>query len=353
MVNIIQAHPILKYQRHDFYPYILLPQALELHIKGPTLPDRPVIHEPVIPERPTRPRVPEVPQQVWDKLTAAASTGAGLVVLIGIIIAELPWFIVLAGTAGVAALAKFAYDSFTYEQRLHHYETVERPRYERELREYPEKIAAWEKRCAQIKREHQLEQKEADRKYELKVEEIVRLWSQNESLPFEIQSSDLDVNSNAREGRFDSVLRNRVKTEIPDLPDITISLMPTGRGLSIPGYDYPYTPDTAIRVSGRGKEIFIDIENDEPWHKDSSGNKQPSHTLYDEKQSRRDNFFKDKGWIVIRFSEKQIYNKTDNCVDFILDVIRAVFKPSAKTLSNPPTDHQRWDSFNALTEWRP
>ncbi|PIK87438.1 hypothetical protein SYN63AY4M2_07425 [Synechococcus sp. 63AY4M2] len=57
-----------------------------------------------------------------DKLQAALSTGAGVVALIALIIAEAPFFLILAGMAGVATLARFLYESWTYEERMEKYE---------------------------------------------------------------------------------------------------------------------------------------------------------------------------------------------------------------------------------------
>lgn len=85
------SHPILRYVREDYYPYVVLPQPIALLLRGPDLPPCPPEPEPPqmperpteqpelprMPERPVRPNLPELPQPLMGKLQSAWATGAG------------------------------------------------------------------------------------------------------------------------------------------------------------------------------------------------------------------------------------------------------------------------------------
>lgn len=135
-------HPILKYVRDDYYPYVVLPHPIDLHLRGPDLPPRPPEPEPPqmparppepepprmperprepelpsMPKRPIRPNLPELPQPLMSKLRSAVTAGAGVAVLVGLIVAGAPAFVVAVGIGSVTTLARFLYESWTYEKR--------------------------------------------------------------------------------------------------------------------------------------------------------------------------------------------------------------------------------------------
>lgn len=80
-----------------------------------------------------------------------------------------------------------------------------------------------------------------------------------------------------------------------------------------------FTPDLAYINVAKG--IFIDIEVDEPY---AGYEKIPTHykvgngTVDD----RRNVSFTERGWIVLRFSEKQIVEQCDSCLKYVYEVIR-------------------------------
>jgi hypothetical protein len=213
-------------------------------------------------------------------------------------------------------------------------------------------VKTWEEECRRIRAEFKQKKEQADREYEDQTQAIIRLWEAGNAVSFEVQGHPLNQPSQAREGALDEYLRSRIQTTLSDMPELMISLFPKSRGLCIPDFEHPYTPDIPIRVSKAGKELFIDVENDEPWYR-SNGGRVPHHASDDPKQRSRDHFFRDRGWLMIRFSEQQIANQTEQCVTFISDVIRSVYRPGSEVFKNPPTDHCRWDSLNALEQRRP
>ena len=349
MNKINQAkHPVLKFNRNDYYPYIQLPRTIELHLSGPVLPPKPKnITAPILPQKPNEPSLPKVPKKVMEKLEAALSTGAGIIALVAIIIAELPWFLIIAGMAGVTALAKFAYDSFEYEKRMDDYKRSKLPKYEKELAEYSTKLENWENRCHKLNNEYQQKKQEAELKYREQIETITRAWKKGKtSFPGQLDCHPLNEYSDSKKGRNDDLLRSRLENRISLVQSLEIELLPENKGLSIPDFDFPYTPDIAIKVKNKDKTLFLDIENDEPWHiKD--GERYVIHDVENKKHEKRDIFFIEKDWIVIRFSEQQIVKETDKCVDFILDIVQNIFQPGYSNIRSP-REHKRWSLSNAL-----
>ncbi|TVQ44179.1 MAG: DUF559 domain-containing protein [Gloeocapsa sp. DLM2.Bin57] len=352
----MSSHPLLKYIRKDCYPYLALPQEIYLHLQGPKLPEKPSLApEPKKPEKPTPPELPSIPTRVMGKLKSAVSAGAGSIVLLAIIAAEAPFFLIAVGTAGVGLLLKFLYDSFTYEERMRDYRENTLPKYNQEKQKYDHKLKEWKNKCLQIEQEYQKEKEKATQEYERKVEKLKKQWENGLSLIINSYPSNLDVNSQARVGKLDMSLRDAIENKLNNLIDIEVTLMPDNKGLSIPGYDYPYTPDIPLKVISKinNQELFIDIEIDEPWFINKYQEKETCHTLGDNKQLNRDSFFNDNGWVVIRFSEKQVDQEIDQCVDFIFNVSRMIFQPKHRLCNQPPKDHQRWNSDTALDESRP
>jgi len=71
------------------------------------------------------------------------------------------------------------------------------------------------------------------------------------------------------------------------------------------------------------KNIFIDIEIDEPYFtdQDSSNSTETSPIHYVGADDERDNYFLQNGWIVIRFSEEQIVKYPNRCQKEIAKII--------------------------------
>lgn len=67
--------------------------------------------------------------------------------------------------------------------------------------------------------------------------------------------------------------------------------------------------------------LYIDIEIDEPYYyKNDVGC--PTHFIGED--DHRNRYFNDCGWIVIRFSEKQIHQSPESCCKFIAEVINSL-----------------------------
>lgn len=81
----------------------------------------------------------------------------------------------------------------------------------------------------------------------------------------------------------------------------------------------PFEPDFALIDEKNGLNLFIDIEIDEPY---DGVTRQPIH--YTEYNNQRDTFFKNRGWVVIRFAEYQVVKETLSCCKFIAEVVASV-----------------------------
>tara|TARA_R110001583_G_scaffold129547_1_gene281333 strand:- start:4403 stop:6271 length:1869 start_codon:yes stop_codon:yes gene_type:complete len=102
----------------------------------------------------------------------------------------------------------------------------------------------------------------------------------------------------------------------------------------------PFEPDVAI-IDSSNENIRIDIEIDEPY---AGITRQTTHCIGDD--INRDNYFKERGWIVIRFSEYQIHTQEKECLKYIANII-SLIKPSFKL----PTELNSVDKITKETVW--
>lgn len=107
----------------------------------------------------------------------------------------------------------------------------------------------------------------------------------------------------------------------------------------------PFEPDIAI-IDSSNYNIRIDIEIDEPY---AGITRQTTHCIGDD--INRDNYFKDRGWIVIRFSEFQVHNQLNQCLKYISDILSKInpafeIPAGLKTVENIENE-KVWDVVQA------
>jgi len=85
-----------------------------------------------------------------------------------------------------------------------------------------------------------------------------------------------------------------------------------------------YEPDFSLLNEKDGINIFLDIEIDEPYEgiNDISA-RNATHFQYAD--INRNNEFKNRGWIVVRFAEIQIHQNPMGCCRFVSDVIKSIY----------------------------
>lgn len=119
--------------------------------------------------------------------------------------------------------------------------------------------------------------------------------------------------------------------------------------LTIPFYNRPYEPDIVLIDSNLN--LYIDIEIDEPYdgyyrfptHEFSRGEK----GNYSKKDATRDLFFTESGWVVIRFTERQVHLQESECIAHIKDVLDSIRTYRLEESSNCGSEKQ-WDYQQAV-----
>jgi hypothetical protein len=110
--------------------------------------------------------------------------------------------------------------------------------------------------------------------------------------------------------------------------------------LTIPFFNRPYEPD--IVLFDKELNLYIDIEIDEPY---DGYYRFPTHEV--EKDDTRDLFFTESGWVVIRFTERQIHQQEKACISFIADVLNSIRSYNLEITSDCVREEQ-WTYSQAI-----
>jgi hypothetical protein len=107
----------------------------------------------------------------------------------------------------------------------------------------------------------------------------------------------------------------------------------------------PFEPDFTLIDEKNNINIFLDIEIDEPYEGlNDISKRRPTH--YQQFDTNRNNAFKNRGWIVIRFAEIQVHQKPNSCCRFIADVLKSI---------NPkyvvPASLSNIERLNPIRQW--
>lgn len=107
---------------------------------------------------------------------------------------------------------------------------------------------------------------------------------------------------------------------------------------------HPFEPDIAIVETRDNCGLRIDIEIDEPY---SGYDKTPIHYVGCGDEFR-DRNMANLGWLVIRFSEKQIVQEPENCIFFIHSLLAQIDTEFTCTYPGVlPTPDKRWSEVEA------
>lgn len=136
---------------------------------------------------------------------------------------------------------------------------------------------------------------------------------------------------------------NQLKLYISDL-EITNNVH-----LVIPNFKKPYEPD--IVLFDKNLNLYIDIEIDEPY---DGYYRYPTHYINPEDEAKQDNirdlFFTESGWILIRFTEKQIHCQPFDCIDYIKNVLNSIYNRKFVIGAACQRENQ-WD-YNQCIQWQ-
>lgn len=269
------------------YPIVLIPAEIQ-RVKS-ELPVLPVFSEP-LPQQPG-----EEPKKVN---TTVIAVEAAAVTIPSIAItsqgATAPGLLLfLAGAGAIAAQAWRQIKTYPKRKQKHR----------REITVYREKLEEYDTKKRQHEREvraSQSPERVAEFQYKLLLDILRRTDSYDGN------------SSNARRGSSEAMFGEYLRQYFP-------GMVHAGLTLKIPNFDYPYTPDFAY--IDEQLKLHIDIEIDEPYVYHSG---EPTH--YVGKDKRRNDFFNDRGWIVIRFSEEQVIRYPRSCCKTIAQVIAQTLK---------------------------
>lgn len=117
----------------------------------------------------------------------------------------------------------------------------------------------------------------------------------------------------------------------------------------IPNFSKPYEPD--IVLFDKNLNLYIDIEIDEPY---DGYYRYPTHYINPEDEVKQDNvrdlFFTESGWIVIRFTEKQVHCQAYECIAYIKNVLNSLYNRNFVIDATCQKERQ-WD-YNQCIQWQ-
>ena len=156
---------------------------------------------------------------------------------------------------------------------------------------------------------------QAKAQHEAKVRQIrspegIRQYQHQALLQAFSNSDPPDTDGQGRRGGSEEKFEIKLRAAFPG------KILKGRPGFAIPDFPYPYTPDMIYHDPAL--KLWIDIEIDEPY---SWSTGEPIHYQGLDKQLRRDQFFLDKGWIVIRFAEEQVVRFPRSCCKVIALVL--------------------------------
>lgn len=186
----------------------------------------------------------------------------------------------------------------------------------RQRESYPDRQQAYQRQTEQYAKElpdYEREKFNYDEKQKVDAPKRIAQWRReqiqsalNETVPHDGE------NSSAWEGNAERVFRSHLKKYFPGKIHANLTHQ-------IPDYSHPYTPDVAyIDLS---TNLCIDIEVDEPY---AYHNNKAIHYVTSEKDYKRNQFFVNRGWIVIRFSEQQVVCHPDSCCKIVAQEIAQI-----------------------------
>lgn len=136
---------------------------------------------------------------------------------------------------------------------------------------------------------------------------------------------------------------NQLKQNITDIE------MTNNVHMVIPNFNKPYEPD--IVLFDRNLNLYIDIEIDEPY---DGYYRYPTHFINPEDEIKQDNirdlFFTESGWIVIRFTEKQVHYQAYECIDYVRNILNSLYNRNFVTDTTCYRENQ-WD-YNQCIQWQ-
>jgi hypothetical protein len=160
------------------------------------------------------------------------------------------------------------------------------------------------------------------------------------------QNSNLKLSRLGRsnqKGYKENDFYNQIKSKITEIS------IENNVHMVIPNYNKPYEPD--IVLYDKKLNLYIDIEIDEPY---DGYYRYPTHCTNPEEEIKQDDirdlFFTESGWVVIRFTEKQVHSQANECIYYIQNVLNSIYNRNFSTDVKCEREKQ-WD-YNQCIQWQ-
>jgi len=297
------------------FPIILVPPAIA-RIQS----ELPPIPEPSRPQPPSEPQLPtpigSAPQRVEWKKVALITLGVALGFLVCgavSVMVSTGLAVRIALLAGLAVPGTFAggviSQLLSFPKRCHKHRQ-DKQRFTLKQQEYSKAKAALPERKRHYKNAlDAYRQKREQLKAKCHAPEKIAEFRQEKYFQaLRLTGSHDGTDSTSKVGSSEALLGNALNLYFPNRIYIGLTLtIPDRSGWS-------YDPDFAYLDKTTG--LRIDIEVDEPYTHQTG---EPIH--YRGKDERRNSFFLARGWLVIRFSERQVVLSPNRCCKTIAQVI--------------------------------
>lgn len=143
------------------------------------------------------------------------------------------------------------------------------------------------------------------------------------------------------EEKFENLLRKELPAKVKIYGNLSISTSNKA---------FAYEPDIGLIVNS-WRNIRIDIEIDEPYN---GYTRELTHISRND--TRRDDYFNRRGWVLLRFTEKQVHNHPHVCMNIIKAVLTKLDDYNFKFINDKITDlkesilEEQWNGEKAR-EW--
>ncbi len=299
------------------YPEVYIPNEItRISVAQPPLPEEP--------KEPQKPLYPTKPSKDQPGCLVLLALGGIVVAIYAISEKEAGvggiLFLVFFVFLGLLAFFIFKAEGASYKEKL--------AEYENQVRDYPQMLRQFEaekKAYSHKKEQYQKQVEQLLSEESLNAFRARKIQEWKDSLSIDIL--DFDESDQVKEGLSEKYFANELAHKVDDyylfLGKRNEIFSKPKLMQKVPAGNSFYYPDLVIKKDG----LVIDVEIDEPY---VGGEGTPIHYL--EKNGyltksvdeRRNVYMTDNDWIVIRFSEEQIFTKTEECIAFIMSVIHQI-----------------------------
>lgn len=314
------------------YPELYLPYQISRALsQTPAL-----LQAPTAPVEPAEPKDPGIFK--YDENVGCFAIGAILVLLLNIWIFSSDKASFTTVSLGIFLFIMICGNLYglTISDRKYHKKQL--AKYREDIKKYPAMKKKYEEELILYKKEkeryeHQVERILSKANIEhFRAELVKHLLQYNYDSPDFQQCEDCDVvKKGASESFFIEYLSKGTDWKIYENKKV-----PAGQKF--------YYPDIILEING----LFFDIEIDEPY---SGNDGTPIHYVEGFRQEsvdkNRNDYMLSLGWIVIRFSEEQIFLKTSDCMNYIYIIYSSIINGVADFQAPANLSMQKWTKEDA------